>query len=204
MHMCEQWQLHCTSQWGQQMPLSEHVYCVAVTFKMTERVEQRICIKFWVKLEHFSIETIHMVQKAAAMGNWWVAASSQQHTRSWITSHADFFLWNIKSPNDSAPLQPRFGTLRLLAFPKTITFERGEISDCWWDSGKYDGATDGDWENYVRTQGASVKGAEASLSCVQCFILSSSVDVSIFHITWLGSFWTDLVNAHSAFKSFKC
>ena len=31
---------------------------------------------------------------------------------------------------DSAPLQPRFGTLRILAFPKPkITFEREEISD---------------------------------------------------------------------------
>ena len=40
-------------------------------------------------------------------------------------------------PDDSAPLQPRFGTLWLLAFPKTkITFEREEISDHWWDSGK--------------------------------------------------------------------
>ena len=33
-------------------------------------------------------------------------------------------------PGDSAPLQPRFGILQLLAFPKTeITFEREEISD---------------------------------------------------------------------------
>ena len=42
-------------------------------------------------------------------------------------------------PGGLAPLQPRFGALRLLAFPKTkITFEREEIS------GKYDGASDGD------------------------------------------------------------
>ena len=36
------------------MPLSKHVYCVAVAFKMTEWVEQWICIKFCVKLEHSS------------------------------------------------------------------------------------------------------------------------------------------------------
>ena len=36
----------------------------------------------------------------------------------------------IGGPGDSAPLQPSFGGLRLLAFPKTkITFERKEISD---------------------------------------------------------------------------
>ena len=34
------------------MPLSEHVYCVAVTFKMTEQVEQQICIEFCANLEH--------------------------------------------------------------------------------------------------------------------------------------------------------
>ena len=49
---------------------NEHVYCMAVPFKMTERVEQQICIKFCVKLEHSSTETVHMIQKAAAMGNW--------------------------------------------------------------------------------------------------------------------------------------
>ena len=52
------------------MLLSEHVHCVAVTFKMTERVEQQICNKFCVKLEHSSVETIRMIQKAVAMGNW--------------------------------------------------------------------------------------------------------------------------------------
>ena len=52
------------------MPLSDYVYCVAVTFKMTERVEQQICIKFCAKLEHSSMETIRMIQKAAAVGNW--------------------------------------------------------------------------------------------------------------------------------------
>ena len=46
------------------MPLSEHVYCVAVTFKMTEQVEQQVCIKFCIKLEHSSLETIQMIQKA--------------------------------------------------------------------------------------------------------------------------------------------
>ena len=46
------------------MPLSEHVYYVAVTFKMTEQLEQQICIKFCDKLEHSSTETIWMIQKA--------------------------------------------------------------------------------------------------------------------------------------------
>ena len=44
--------------------MSEHVYCVAVTFKMTEQVEQQICIKFCIKLDHSSIESIHVIQNA--------------------------------------------------------------------------------------------------------------------------------------------
>ena len=46
------------------MPLSEHVYCVAIAFKMTEQVEQQICIKFCVKLELSFAKTIQMIQKA--------------------------------------------------------------------------------------------------------------------------------------------
>ena len=51
------------------MLLSEHVYCVAVTFKIAERVEPQIYIKFCVKIEHSSAETIEMIQKAIVMGN---------------------------------------------------------------------------------------------------------------------------------------
>ena len=47
-----------------------HVYCVDAAFKMTEGLEQQICIKFCIKLEHSFVKTIWMIQKAAAMGNW--------------------------------------------------------------------------------------------------------------------------------------
>ena len=54
--------------------LSEHVYCVAITFKITEQIEQEVCIKFYIKLEHSSVETIRMIQKVAALSNWSLAA----------------------------------------------------------------------------------------------------------------------------------
>ena len=40
----------------------------------------------------------------------------------------------------------------------------------------------------------TLKGTEVSLSYVQCFlyVVSSSVNICIFHITWMDSFWTDL------------
>ena len=144
MCKCEQWWLHCTSQWGWELPLSEHMYCVSMTFKMTEQIKQQICIKFCIKLELSSTETFWMIQKAAAMGNWWLAALSHQCAHSWITPHAEFFGDTSHHPGDLAPAQPRFGALWLLAFPKTkITCEKEEISDHRWDSGKCNGAADG-------------------------------------------------------------
>ena len=153
------------------MPLSEHVYCVTIAFKITEQVEQWICIKFCVKLEHSSMETTWTIQKAAAMGNWWLAASLWQHTCSCIMSCAEIFSETANHPGDSAPLQFRFGALQVLAFSKIeITFEREAISDHWWDSGKYKGAADGNWENCVRSQVLTLKETEASLSYIQCFL----------------------------------
>ena len=40
----------------------------------------------------------------------------------------------------------------------------------------------------------TLRGTEASLSYVQCFlyVVSSSTNASIFHITWLDTFWTDI------------
>ena len=62
-------------------------------------------------------------------------------------------------PGDSAPLQPRFGALQLLALPKIkITFEREEISDHQLDSIKYDREADGNLENYVRSPDAYCEG----------------------------------------------
>ena len=45
--------------------------CVMVVpFKMTEQVEQRICIKCCIKLELAVVETVRMIQKAAAVDDW--------------------------------------------------------------------------------------------------------------------------------------
>ena len=40
----------------------------------------------------------------------------------------------------------------------------------------------------------TVKGTEVSLSCVHGFLylVPSSINVSIFHVMWLYTFWTDL------------
>ena len=80
-----------------------------------------------MKLEHSSMDTIQMTQKAAAVGNF-----SFVTTTHLLLHHVScrVFGETAHRPGDSAPLQPRLGALRLLAFPKTkITFESEEISD---------------------------------------------------------------------------
>ena len=59
------------------MRLSEHVYCVAIAFKMTEQIEQQICL-FCIKLEHSSMETIQMIQKV-----FWDDAMSAAQIKVW-------------------------------------------------------------------------------------------------------------------------
>ena len=107
----------------------------------------------------------------------------------------EFFCKTSNHPGDLASLQPRSGTLWLLAFPKTkIIFEREEISDCRRDIGKYDGAADGDWENCVKTQGAYFEGDWGIIVLCTMFLVSCIWNKCLyFHTTWIDNFWTDLV-----------
>ena len=107
----------------------------------------------------------------------------------------EFFVENLQITQViQPPLQPRHGTLWLLVLPQTkITFEREEISDQAWDSGKYDGAADDDWENSVRSLGAYFEGDWGTIVLCTMFLVSSSINVSIFHITWLDNFWTGYI-----------
>ena len=131
-----------------------------------------------------------MIHKATPRGNRWLATSSRNiSTHACIMSCAELFDETSNHPGDSAPLQPRFSALQLLAFPKTkITFERGEIQ-----------ATRMGQLMVIETtvwgpKAPVLKGAEVSLSYVQHFLylVSSSINISIFHRTWLDTFWTDL------------
>ena len=59
------------------------------------------------------------------------SASSRRYACPFYNSRAGFFGNVSHHPGLSAPLQPRFGPLRLLAFPKTkIAVERDEICEC--------------------------------------------------------------------------
>ena len=160
---------------------------------MTEWV--KICIKFCIKLEHSSTETIQMTQKAAAMGNWWLTTSSQHCSLSCITSCAELFWWNFKSPRWLSSLTAQIWCPATSSFPKTkITFEREEISDHQWDSEKYNGAANGNWENCVRSQGAYFEGDSGvivlcTIFLVFCISFSKWLYFSYYMVD---TFWTDL------------
>ena len=160
-------------------------------------VEQQTCIKFCVKFKHSSAETIQMIQKAAAMGNWWLAASSQQHAHSYITSHAEFFDDTSNHPGDSTTLQPRFGALWLLAFPKTkITFER-EVSQTISEIQENMTGQLLTIGRICEVPGTYFKGDWVFIVLCTMFLVSSSINVSIFHITFLDTFWTDLIHVNT-------
>ena len=167
------------------MPLSENVYSVATAFEMIEWVEQWICIKFCVNLEHSSAKTVWMIQKAAAMGKQWLEVSSQQCTHSYITSHA-VFLWNIKSFRGLSPTTDQIWCPVTFGFPQNSRhFEREEISNHWWDWGKYNQAADGNWENCVRSQGAYFEGdwdiiILCTMFLVPCIFLNKCLYFSYF------------------------
>ena len=158
---------------------------------MTEQIEQQIRIKFCVKLEHSSTETIWMTRKATAMGSWWLAASSWQCAHSCITSCAEYFGETSNHPGDSAPLQPKFWLFSKLKSPlKGKRFQTiKEIQEN--TTGQLMGTGRPVWGPKVPT----LTGTEMSLSYVQCFLyfISSKITVSIFHITWLNTVWTDFV-----------
>ena len=151
-----------------------------------------------------------MMKTAVVMGNWWLAASSGQHARSCIRLMQSFF-WEISQvtqPCYSPDLVPCDFWL-FLKLKSPLKGKRFQTIDE--NSGKYDRAADGNKSkefcsvlNSGTDTGRTVwgpnvpalKGTEMSLSYIQCFLypVSSSVNVSVFHSTWLDTFWTDLVD----------
>ena len=140
--------------------------CVAIAFKMTEQVEQQTCIRFSVKFEHFSSEAVWMIQKA--MGNWWLAGSSQ-YIHSCFPPHEEFF---GETSNHLAPYGPDLVPCDFWLFPKLKSPLKGKRFQ----------TTDEIQENTIgqlmatgRTVWSpmvpSLKGTEVSLFCVRCFLL---------------------------------
>ena len=155
------------------MPLSEHVHCVPIAFKLTEWVDQQICIKFCVKLEHSSIETIWMIQKATAMGNWRLAASSQQRICSCITSRAELLVKHQITQVTQPCYSPDLVPCDFWLFPKLKSPLKGERFQTVHEiQENMTGQTDDDWENCVRSQGAYFEGDLGIIVLCTMFLVS--------------------------------
>ena len=159
------------------------------------------------------METILMIQKAAAMGNWWLSALSWQHACLLMHHVLHRVFWqHIKSPRWLSPHAAQIWCSAFLAFPKTkITFEGEEISDHWWDSGNSLGQLMVIERTVCEVPSCLLwKGLRPTLSYAQGFLYlaSSSINVSIFYITcitWLDSFWTNLVShIYTYIQYYKC
>ena len=176
-------------QWGQQRLLNEHVCCAAIAFKMSEWVEQESGSDFALSL---NIPLQKLLGGFRTLQPW--ATGDRQLHHDNVPPHTShlmrFFGETSNHPGDSAPLQPRINTLRLLTFPKTkIIFER-EISDHGWRSGKHDGAADGDWENCVRSQSAYFEGdwgviVLCTMSLVSCTFFDKCLYFSCYMTGYL-------------------
>ena len=82
------------------------------------------------------------------------------------------FLAKHQNTGDSVPLKFRFGALNFWLFKKLIHLWKGRDWDCQWDSGKYNGAADGDHENCVRSQRAYFKGDWGVIVFCTMFLIS--------------------------------
>ena len=119
------------------------------------------------------------------------------------------FWWNFKSPRWLSPLTAQTWYPATSGFYQTkITFEREDVSVYWWDSGKYDEAANGDSNKGFRRVFWTVEQMVGELCEVPRFLLWKGLrchctmflvsgiffkKVSIFHSTWLDTFWTELV-----------
>ena len=149
------------------MLLSEHVYCLAISFKMTEQEEQWICNRFCIKLEHSSPDTIQMIQKASSYGK--LVIGSFITTMHLLMSHISCrgFCLNIKSPRWLGPLySPDLAPSNFWLFPKLshlwkwrdlrplMRFKKIQQGSWWWRGPKV----------------STLKATEVSLSYVECFL----------------------------------
>ena len=186
MCMREQWQLHRTSQWGQQTPVSEHVYCVAIAFKMTERLSNESASNFALSL---NIPPQKLSGWFRGHSYEWLVIGSFIMTTSLLMHHVlcRVFWQNSKSH----PYRPDLVPCDFWLFPKLVSLLKGkkfqtvdEIQEN--TMGQLMATERTVWGPKVPT----LKGTEAPLFYVQHFlyVVPASINVSIFHSMWLNAF----------------
>ena len=157
---------------------------MVISFKMTILVEQWVCTKFCIKLEHSSTEAIWMIQKATAMGNCFITTTCPLMHHVSCRVLAKHQITQVTKPRYSSDLVPYdFWLFSKLKSPLKGNRFRivAESQENMLGQLMVIGRTV--WGSKVPT----LKGTQVALSYIQCFLypISSSINVSIFHITWL-------------------
>ena len=129
-----------------------------------------------------------MIQKAAVLGNWWLAASPPQCARSRITSRAEFLAKHRITQVTQPPYSPDLAPCNFWLFPKLKSALKGKRFQT---TNEIQGNTTGQLMTTRTLWGPKAPEASLSIMCTM-FPVSSSINVSLFHITWLVTFWTDL------------
>ena len=175
--------------------MSEHVHCVAVAFKMAKYSNN--------SASNFELHLNIPLQK---LFGWfrrlqlWATGDWQLHHDN-TPAHASRFMQSFLAKHQITPViqlsySPDLASCYFWIFPKLkspLKKKRSQTIDKIQENmtGQVMAIGRTVWGPKVPT----LKGTEASLSHVQCFLylVSSSINVSIFHFTWLDTFWTGLI-----------
>ena len=171
MSMCTVWSLH--SKW-----LSEQSNECASNFSLSLNIPLQ--------------KLFGMIQEATAMGNWWLAASSQQSAHSRITSCAEFFMKHQITQVTQPHYSPELMHCDFWLFPKLkspLKWKRfqtiSEIPEN--TTGQLMAMGRTLWGPEVPT----LKGTEASLSCVQCFLSLVSWSINVYFSECVAGYFLD-------------
>ena len=160
---------------------------------MTEWIEQWICIKFCFKLEHSTVKLFGWLGRPQL----WETGDWQLHHNNTPT-HASHLLQSFLVKHQltqvtQPPYSPDLAPCDFWLFPKLNHLSKGgdfrpskRLRKIRWGSWWWLG------ELCEVPRCLLWRGLRCPLSYVWCFLylVSSSVNVSIFHSTWLGALWT--------------
>ena len=151
---------------------------------------QTIIKEYYIKVPHQLRDAVRRKwPQLWASGDWWLSHDNAP-TCPFFSSCAVFFGKTSHHPGLSVPLQPRFGSLWLLAFPKAkIAVESEEICEC-------DGHTVHKLSEWHLTADwlvprESVPGCAVRSSLTGCQVTSRPCDQFSRYSKWLDTFWTD-------------
>ena len=126
------------------MPSSEHVYCVAIAFKMTEQVEQQICINFVLSLNIPLWELFRWFRRPQlwATGDWQLhhdnmPAHASHLVQSFLAKHQTTQVTQPPYSPDLAPcdfwLFPKLKSpLKVNRFQTSMRFRKILQGSWWW------------------------------------------------------------------------